>query len=142
MQQKKRVIFGGRMCLSWLTISEGLLLAKLGMEELFSSGLMFGMTFYLSKDFQGFSPLPRIQIFLWPSSSKKNQLECQFHLPPLYKQAYLEYQELQQVISQIQVDDSSNDSWHYAWGNSTYTSSKFYHYPYRSVNPPRPFLWI
>jgi hypothetical protein len=74
MQQKKRVTFGGRMCLRWLTISEGLLLAKLGMEELFSSGLMFGMTFCLSKDFQGFSPLPRIQIFLWPSSSKKKSI--------------------------------------------------------------------
>jgi hypothetical protein len=68
---------------------------------------------------------------------QNNQLECQLHLL-LSEQAYLEYQELQQVISQIQVDESTKDSWHYAWGNSTYTSSKFYHYPYRSVNPPRP----
>jgi hypothetical protein len=155
MQQKKMVPFGRRMCLSWLTISEGLLLSKLGMEELFSFGLMFGMTFCLIKDFQSFSLLPRIQIFLWPSSSKtinwsassiyhflnrhiskafllcqeskylcaqflqNNQLECQFHLP-LSEQAHLEYQELQQAISQIQVDESTKDSWHYASGNSTY----------------------
>jgi hypothetical protein len=48
----------------------------------------------------------------------------------------------QQIIHQTQVSENSKDSLHYIWGNSTYTASKFYHLPYKNVNPPRPFVWI
>jgi hypothetical protein len=68
-----------------------------------------------------------------------NHLEMQFHLP-LLEQAFLEYQELQVIISSSQVDDEAKDSWHYAWGNSTFTSSRFYHYHFNSFQPPRPFI--
>jgi predicted PP-loop superfamily ATPase len=42
-----------------------------------------------------------------------NHLESQFHLP-LSENAHKQYQELQQVISQLQVDESTKDTWHYA----------------------------
>jgi hypothetical protein len=70
-----------------------------------------------------------------------NQLETQFHLP-LSEQAFLEYQELQEIISSIQVDNEAKDSWHYAWGNNTFTSSRCYHYHFNNFQPPIPFIWI
>ena len=70
-----------------------------------------------------------------------NTLDSQFHLP-LSEQAYQEYLGLQELIQNIQVQEDSKDSWHYMWGNSTYSSSKFYNFPYKHVSPPAPFLWI
>ena len=70
-----------------------------------------------------------------------NTLDSQFHLP-LPEQAYQEYLGLQELIQNIQVQEDSKDSWHYMWGNSTYSSSKFYNFPYKHVSPPAPFLWI
>jgi hypothetical protein len=72
---------------------------------------------------------------------QNDSLEAQFHLP-LLEQAFQEYLQLQQIIQQVQVSENSKDSWHYIWGNSTYTASKFYHLPYKNVNPPKPFVWI
>jgi hypothetical protein len=40
------------------------------------------------------------------------------------------------------VDDEAKDSCHYAWGNSTFMSSRFYHCHFNSFQPPRPFIWI
>jgi hypothetical protein len=68
-------------------------------------------------------------------------MEAQFHLP-FSEQAYIEYQQLQQIILHLQVDDNTKDAWHYAWVNNAYTSSRFYHFPYKNVQPPRLFLWI
>ena len=70
-----------------------------------------------------------------------NTLDSQFHLP-LSEQAYQEYLGLQELIQNIQVQEDSKDSWHYMWGNSSYSSSKFYNFPYKHVSPPAPFLWI
>jgi len=70
-----------------------------------------------------------------------NNLESQFHLP-LSEQAYQEYQTMQDYIQTIQVQQDTKDSWHYIWGSSSYTSSKFYNFPYKNVQPPAPFLWI
>jgi hypothetical protein len=67
-----------------------------------------------------------------------NTAQQQLHLP-FSLEAFQEYQDLQQLIQQIQVTDS-NDTWHYIWGNNKYTSSKFYHYPYKNVQSPAPFL--
>jgi hypothetical protein len=50
-----------------------------------------------------------------------NQVEVQLHLL-LSVQAFQEYQEL------LECDK--------------YTSSKFYHLPYRNLNPPQQFIWI
>jgi hypothetical protein len=40
---------------------------------------------------------------------QSNQLECQFHLP-LPEQAYQEYQHLQQLILQLQVEENTKDT--------------------------------
>jgi hypothetical protein len=70
-----------------------------------------------------------------------NSLHTQFHLP-LSEQAYHEYQDLQEYIQTIQVEQDTKDSWSYLWGTSSYTSSRFYHLPYKNLQPPAPFLWI
>jgi hypothetical protein len=41
-----------------------------------------------------------------------NQIEDQFHLP-LSVQAFQEYQEMQQIIQQIQISDQNKDNWQY-----------------------------
>jgi hypothetical protein len=42
----------------------------------------------------------------------------------------------------IQITSADKDNWHYIWGNNKYTSSKFYHFPYKNVQPLAPFIWI
>jgi hypothetical protein len=69
-----------------------------------------------------------------------NNIQKRFHLP-ISVEAFQEYQELKQLIQQIQLNQS-NDNWHYIWGNGIYASSKFYHFPYKNVQPPAPFIWI
>jgi hypothetical protein len=70
-----------------------------------------------------------------------NQIEDQFHLP-LSVQVFQEYQAMQELIQQVRISVDNNNSWQYIWRNTNYTSSKFYHFPYRNVQPPRPFTWI
>ena len=70
-----------------------------------------------------------------------NNIESQFHLP-LSEQAYQEYQTLQDYIQTLQVQPNTKDSWHYIWGSSNYTSTKFYNFPFKNVQPPAPFIWI
>jgi hypothetical protein len=70
-----------------------------------------------------------------------NNIEQQFYLP-LSVQAFQEYQNLQLFIQQTQITDQAKDSWSYIWGNSTYTSSRFYHLSYKNLHPPKPFIWI
>jgi hypothetical protein len=59
-----------------------------------------------------------------------NIIEEQFHLP-LSIPAFQEYQEMQEIIQQIQISNTNKDSWHYIWGISKYTSSKLYQFPYK-----------
>jgi hypothetical protein len=70
-----------------------------------------------------------------------NQLHGQFHLP-LSVEAFQEHQQMQQIIQQIQISTQDKDSWHYIWVYNRYTSSKFYHFPYRNIQPPPRFIWI
>jgi hypothetical protein len=63
-----------------------------------------------------------------------NHIDTQFHVS-LSDQAFQEYQQMQQLIQQIQIPVDQKDSWHYIWRNSTYTSSKFYHLPFKNVHP-------
>jgi hypothetical protein len=70
-----------------------------------------------------------------------NSLETQFHLP-ISKQAYQEFQNLQDYIQTIQVHHNTKDSWQYIWGNKIYSSSKFYNLPYKNVQPSAPFIWV
>jgi hypothetical protein len=64
-----------------------------------------------------------------------NQLQDQLFLP-LSVEAFQEYQQLQQITQQIQISDHDKDSWSYIWGNNRYTSSTFYHFPYKNVQSP------
>jgi hypothetical protein len=70
-----------------------------------------------------------------------NRIEDQFHLP-LSVQAFQEYQQLQQVLQNLQVDNSSRDSWEYIWGNSKYTAARFYHHTFKHFHPPNLFIWL
>jgi hypothetical protein len=72
---------------------------------------------------------------------QNNQIEQKFHVP-LSIQAFQEYQEMQDIIQQIQVSNEEKDIWKYFWGDNTYTAPKFYHPPYKNMQPPKPFIWI
>jgi hypothetical protein len=72
---------------------------------------------------------------------QNDNLEQQF-FTPLSPQAYQEYLDLQEVIQQTQITTSGKDHWKYIWGDDKYTSSKFYNFPYKNVQPPSPFIWI
>jgi len=63
-----------------------------------------------------------------------NTLEAQFHLP-LSEQAFQEFQSLQELIQDLQVDQNSKDSWEYIWGSMNYSSSKCYNFPYKNIQP-------
>jgi hypothetical protein len=43
-----------------------------------------------------------------------NQIESQFYLP-LSVQDFQEYQDLQQLIQQLQIEPENKDSWHNIW---------------------------
>jgi hypothetical protein len=70
-----------------------------------------------------------------------NHIEEQFHLP-LSIQAFQEYQQLQDLIQNLQTSGNDKDIWEYTWGNTTYTASRFYHLTFKNLQPPRPFVWI
>jgi hypothetical protein len=72
---------------------------------------------------------------------QNNNFEQQFHVP-LSVQAFQEYQEMQDIIHQTEISSEAKDIWSYLWDNASYSASKFYHLPYKNVQPPRPFLWI
>jgi hypothetical protein len=63
-------------------------------------------------------------------------LEDNFHNPPSM-QAQQEYV----IFSEI-IDQMLEAKWIYPWGNSKFSSSKFYNLTFASINPPTPFLWI
>jgi hypothetical protein len=64
-----------------------------------------------------------------------------FHLP-LPSEAWQEYQALHVIIQGIQITGEEKDCWSYIWGKSEYSSSKFYNIHFRSLQPPKPFVWI
>jgi hypothetical protein len=134
------MLFLVETCSSWLIYSEGLPLVKLEMDQHNYFGQIFGMIIFFSRSSQGISFVKNKNIYV-AQFLLNNQLERQFHLP-LSVQAFEEYQQLQQLIQQLQVSEKTKDTWHYIWGNSKYTTSKFYHLPYKNVHPPRSFIWI
>jgi hypothetical protein len=75
------------------------------------------------------------------SSIQNNYFEQQVHVP-LSVQAFQEYQQMHDIIQQTQISSGAKDIWSYLWGTASYSASKFYHLPYKNVQPPRPFLWI
>lgn len=66
-----------------------------------------------------------------------------FHLP-LSSQAHQEYMQLQQIIrgGTLILNEDHKDTWIYQWGTASYTSSKFYYYTLRQLQPPQTFIWL
>ena len=61
---------------------------------------------------------------------------------PLSDQAWSELLALQNDIQQINFDENSVDTWTFIWGNSQYTSSRFYRLAFRNSYTRRTFKWI
>jgi hypothetical protein len=87
--------------------TEQLQSARLGMVQLCFSGQISGMTCSLSKNSQDYSYAKNKNISL-AMFILNNRIEDQFHLP-LSVQAFQEYQQLQQILQNIQVNNSSRD---------------------------------
>jgi len=76
-----------------------------------------------------------------PAFLEPSDLAEHFHLP-LSDQAFHEFQELQELVQGIQLNDEGKDQWHYIWGSQKYRSKSFYSHLYRNFQPPRVFPWI
>jgi len=72
---------------------------------------------------------------------QNNDMQEQFHIP-LSVEAFQEFQELQEIIQGIQVQENEKDCWQYIWGSNKYSSKQFYNLPYKNIRPPSRFLWI
>jgi hypothetical protein len=105
-------------------------------------GQTFGMEIYFSKSFQDSTLLQKTKASQWPHSFKITTWSNNFTPPPLSSHAYQEYLALQEVIQQTQITTGGKDQWKYLWGDDNYTSSKFYNFPYKNVQPPSPVIWI
>jgi hypothetical protein len=68
-------------------------------------------------------------------------MEDTFHTP-LFLQAAQEYDIFSEIIDQMMASREEMDRWIYPWGNSKFSSSKFYNLSFASIEPPPPFLWI
>ena len=74
----------------------------------------------------------------------QENLTDNFHLP-LIEPANSELQQLLDEVQQIResvIEPEEKDSWSYIWGNNTYSSAILYHFTFKNVHPPKPFLWI
>jgi hypothetical protein len=67
-------------------------------------------------------------------------MEDNFHTP-LSLQAAQEYETFSEIVEQMMVAREDADRWIYPWGNSKFSSSKFYSLSFTSIEPPPPFLW-
>jgi hypothetical protein len=62
-------------------------------------------------------------------------MEDTFHTP-LSVQAEQEYNIFSETIDQMLAFREEMDRWIYLWGNSNFSSSKFYNLSFASINPP------
>ena len=61
---------------------------------------------------------------------------------PLPEQAMDELMSMQHDIQYVNYDEGSNDVWSFLWGNSQYTSSKFYKLAFKHLQVPKTFKWV
>lgn len=86
-----------------------------------------------------FAKEPRIS--LWKLRNAEPLLD--YFRIPMTRQAYNEFLELQNELSEMPpavLDE--NDRWVFIWGHQSYSSSKFYQYQFRSLQPHRSITWI
>jgi hypothetical protein len=93
--------------------TEELQSAQLGMGQLCSFGLTFGMITFLKTNSQGFS-FAKNKLISVAKFLATEQLGDLFHLP-LSNEAWQEYQALQTIIQGIQVTEGGKDYWKYIW---------------------------
>jgi hypothetical protein len=87
----------------------------------------------------GFAKDPRIS--LWALRQTAPLLNC-FRIP-MSREAYNELLQLQNFLEDLYpVDQDGKDSWIYIWGQHRYSSSKYYHYHFRDIQPNLTILWI
>jgi hypothetical protein len=72
---------------------------------------------------------------------QNNDIQAQFYIP-LTPEAFQEFQDLQEIIQGLQVEEMENDNWQYIWRSGTYSAKIFYNLPFKNIKPPSPFLWI
>jgi hypothetical protein len=57
------------------------------------------------------------------------------------RNAYNEF--LQHFLQEQPLEEQNeNDTWRFIWGQQYYSSSKFYQYQYKHLNPERSITWI
>jgi hypothetical protein len=68
-------------------------------------------------------------------------MERNFHTP-LSPQAAHEYLAFHEMMSNLQNSAFAKDKWTYSWGNTTFSSSKFYSLTFQLIQLPVAFNWI
>jgi hypothetical protein len=68
-------------------------------------------------------------------------LEHNIHTP-LSPYAAQKYQTFHELVNNLQNSRADKDKWTHPWGNSTFSSSKFYSLTFQSIQPPAAFNWI
>jgi hypothetical protein len=87
----------------------------------------------------GFAKDPRIS--LWALRHSASLINC-FRIP-MSREAYNELLQLQNFLNDLPpVDHDGKDSWIFIWGQHRYSSSKYYHFHFRDIQPNLPILWI
>jgi hypothetical protein len=64
-----------------------------------------------------------------------------FYLP-LSPEALAELRDIQNSCREIELREHSHDTWSYVWGDKEFTSSKYYQYNFRNINPHISFKWL
>jgi hypothetical protein len=111
------------------------------MEPLSCFGQTSGMTTCSSTSFQGYTPMPKTRKSLWPNSL----LRIKSRISSIFLCRLRRFRNMNNCSS-----SSSSSKYHLKQrtlgntlgGGHSYTPSKFYHLPYKSINPPSSFVWI
>jgi hypothetical protein len=122
MPIQKQALSSGRMFLGWLIISEGMICPRLGWKD--NSAIVWN------------NISPRFTFPCLFSFSKKKEcslqellanidMEHNFHTP-LSPQAAHECLAFHELMSTLQNSATAKDKWTYSWGNTTFSSYKFY----------------
>jgi hypothetical protein len=140
--QEKKVPFGGRISCDLMSTSGVLQCVSPIMEIQSVFGrilLMEGFTMIFFLIFWAFAEDPHIS--LWALKQSASLLNC-FRIP-MFSEAYNELPQLQNFLDDLHlVDQDGKDSWIYIWGQYRYSSSKYYHYHFRDIQPNLTILWI
>ena len=68
-------------------------------------------------------------------------MDSLFYLP-LSQEAFSELQQLQHYLEGIPYNIDSKDQWTFIWGNSSYTSSRFYKFVFSGLQAEQTFSWL